>query len=90
MAHTKAAGSSRLGRESASQRLGTKVSDGQVVKAGMVLIRQRGTKWIPGKNVKIGGDDTIYASKNGTVKFNTKKVKRFDNSRRIAKEVNIV
>ena len=78
MAHTKAAGSTRLGRESASKRLGVKLFDGQPAKAGNVLVRQRGTKWLPGQNVKVGKDDTLYAAKNGVVKFTEKKLKRFD------------
>ena len=90
MAHTKAAGSTRLGRESASQRLGVKLFDGQVVKVGFILVRQRGTKWVPGKNVKRGSDDTLYAISNGVVKFSTKKLKSFDGRRKIVKVVNIV
>jgi len=90
MAHTKAAGSTRLGRESASQRLGIKLFDGQAVKAGFVLARQRGTKWVPGKNVKKGNDDTLYATSSGIVKFTTKKLKRFDGNRKIVKVINIV
>jgi len=90
MAHTKAAGSTRLGRESASQRLGIKLFDGQSVKVGFVLARQRGTKWVPGKNVKKGSDDTLYATSSGIVKFTTKKLKRFDGNRKIVKVINIV
>ena len=90
MAHTKAAGSTRLGRESASKRLGVKLFDGQPAKAGVVLIRQRGTKWVPGKNVRRGNDDTLYASKDGVVKFATKKLKRYDGSRRIVKTINVI
>lgn len=90
MAHTKAAGSTRLGRESASQRLGIKLFDGQAVKVGFILARQRGTKWVPGQNVKKGSDDTLYATSNGTVKFTTKKLKRFDGRRKIVKVINIV
>ena len=90
MAHTKAAGSTRLGRESASQRLGVKLFDGQVVKIGFILVRQRGTKWVPGKNVKKGSDDTLYAISNGVVKFSTKKLKSFDGRRKIVKVVNVV
>lgn len=90
MAHTKAAGSTRLGRESASQRLGVKLFDGQAVKIGYILVRQRGTKWVPGKNVKKGSDDTLYAVSNGIVKFSTKKLKSFDGSRKIVKVVNII
>ncbi|KKQ92965.1 MAG: 50S ribosomal protein L27 [Candidatus Azambacteria bacterium GW2011_GWA2_39_10] len=90
MAHTKAAGSTRLGRESASQRLGIKLFDGQVVKVGFILARQRGTKWVPGKNVKKGSDDTLYAISSGTVKFTTKKLKCFDGNRKIVKVINVV
>ena len=90
MAHTKAAGSTRLGRESASQRLGVKLFDGQAVKIGYILVRQRGTKWIPGKNVKKGSDDTLYAVSTGIVKFSTKKIKSFDGNRKIVKVVNII
>ena len=89
MAHTKAAGSTRLGRESASKRLGIKLFDGQAVKVGFILARQRGTKWIPGKNVKKGSDDTLYAVSDGIVKFTVKKLKRFDGSRKIVRVINI-
>ncbi|MEK7087426.1 MAG: 50S ribosomal protein L27 [Patescibacteria group bacterium] len=90
MAHTKAAGSTRLGRESASQRLGVKLFDGQAVKIGYILVRQRGTKWVPGKNVKKGSDDTLYAVLNGIVKFSTKKLKGFNGKRKIVKVINIL
>lgn len=87
MAHTKSKGSTRLGRDSASQRLGVKIYGGQPAKAGNILVRQRGTRFIPGKNVRRGTDDTLYAAKKGVVKFLTKKIKRFDGSRRLAKIV---
>lgn len=90
MAHTKATGSTRLGRESHSKRLGVKLFDGQAVKIGNILIRQRGAKWVAGKNVKRGNDDTLYAAKDGIVKFTTKKLKRYDNARRIAKIINVI
>ncbi len=89
MATTKAAGSTRLGRESASKRLGIKLFDGQPVKVGFILARQRGTKWVPGKNVKKGSDDTLYAISNGIVKFTTKKLKSFDGRRKIVKVINV-
>ncbi len=89
MAHKKAGSSTALGRDSAAQRLGIKASDGQKVKAGEILVRQRGTKVRPGKNVKKGGDDTLYALKEGVVFFVTKNKKRFDNSQRIVKIVNV-
>ncbi len=89
MAHTKAAGSTRLGRESHSKRLGVKLFDGEKVKVGDVIIRQRGTKWLPGENVKRGNDDTLYALKTGNIKFTTKKIKLFNGSKRVAKMVKV-
>ena len=72
MAHKKAGGSSRNGRDSAGQRLGIKLFGGQCVVAGNILARQRGTKWHPGQNVGIGKDHTLFALSNGRVKFDTK------------------
>jgi len=89
MAHTKATGSTRLGRESHSKRLGVKLFDGEKVKVGNVIIRQRGTKWLPGENVGKGSDDTLYALKTGIIKFITKKIKRFNGSKRVAKMVKV-
>ena len=71
-AHKKGVGSSRNGRDSESKRLGIKKQDGQPVLAGNILMRQRGTKMHPGKNVGIGSDDTLYALIDGVVKFETK------------------
>ncbi len=71
MAHKKGQGSSRNGRDSHSKRLGVKVGCGQVVKAGSILIRQRGTKWHPSCNVGRGSDDTLFALSDGVVKFHT-------------------
>ncbi len=68
-AHKKGVGSSKNGRDSAAKRLGPKRSDGQFVLAGNILVRQRGTKFHPGKNVGIGKDDTLYALIDGVVKF---------------------
>ncbi|HNV12559.1 MAG TPA: 50S ribosomal protein L27 [bacterium] len=78
MAHKKAGGSTSLGRDSQSKRLGVKLTDGQSAKTGSIIIRQRGTRYVPGENVKKGSDDTLFSLKNGTVKFKTKKVKKFD------------
>lgn len=89
MSKTKQGGSTRLGRDSMAQRLGVKACDGEKVKVGMIIIRQRGTKYIPGKNVKKGSDDTIYAMKNGNVKFSTKAKKLYDGSRRTIKTVSV-
>jgi large subunit ribosomal protein L27 len=69
MAHKKGQGSSRNGRDSKAKRLGTKVGDGQQVSAGTILVRQRGTRFKPGTNVKRGGDDTLFATSTGEVKF---------------------
>ena len=69
MAHKKGQGSVKNGRDSESKRLGLKRADGQLVQAGNILIRQRGTKIHPGTNVGIGRDDTLYAKVTGTVKF---------------------
>jgi len=73
MAHTKAQGSTTNGRDSKGQRLGVKNYGGQVVKAGMILVRQRGTKFHPGVNVGIGKDDTLYTKVDGVVTFEWKK-----------------
>ena len=69
MAHKKSGGSAKNGRDSHSKRLGVKRYEGQVVTAGSILVRQRGTKFFPGKNVKRGKDDTLFALVEGTVKF---------------------
>lgn len=89
MAKTKATGATRLGRDSRPKYLGIKISDGKKVKPGMIIVRQRGTKFLPGKNVARGSDDTLYAKKAGVVKFRTKKIRLFNNSQRLAKVVNI-
>lgn len=89
MAKTKSAGSSALGRDSQPKYLGIKITNNQRVKPGMIIIKQRGTKFIAGKNVKRAGDDTLYALRPGTVRFSQKKVKRFDGSRRVATIVSI-
>ncbi len=73
MAHKKGASSSRNGRDSNAQRLGVKRFGGQVVKAGEILVRQRGTKFHPGVNVGRGGDDTLFAKSDGAVEFGTKR-----------------
>ena len=73
MAHKKGAGSSRNGRESESKRLGVKLYGGQIVKAGNILIRQRGTVHHPGSNVGMGKDHTLFALTNGMVKFTKKR-----------------
>ena len=73
MSKTKGGGSTRNGRDSAAQRLGVKVFDGQTVTAGSIIVRQRGTKFHPGENVGRGGDDTLFATSGGHVKFGSRK-----------------
>ena len=73
MSKTKGGGSTRNGRDSAAQRLGVKRFDGQIVTAGSILVRQRGTRFHPGENVGRGGDDTLFALATGSVKFGQRK-----------------
>ncbi|WP_185872749.1 50S ribosomal protein L27 [Blattabacterium cuenoti] len=75
MAHKKGAGSSRNGRDSAGRRLGVKIFGNQYIKSGGIIVRQRGTKYLPGKYVGIGKDHTLYAMKNGFVYFKKGKKK---------------
>lgn len=89
MAKTKATGATRLGRDSLPKYLGVKLYGGQQAKVGQILIRQRGTKFLPGKNVGRGTDDTLYALKEGVVRFTTKRKRGFNRSQRIVKMVNI-
>jgi len=90
MAHKKAGGSTALGRDSRSQRLGIKIFGGQAARVGNIIVRQRGTKWHPGRNIRIGNDDTLYAVASGVVKFTAKKVKGFDGNLHLRKFVHIV
>lgn len=90
MSQTKSAGATKLGRDSKPKYLGVKLYEGQEAKPGMIIVRQRGTKFLAGKNVKQGADDTLYALKEGKVKFSTKKKMKFDGSRRVVKIVNVV
>ncbi len=73
MSKTKGAGSTKNGRDSNAQRLGVKVFDGTVVKSGAIIVRQRGTRFHPGDNVGRGGDDTLFATADGSVKFGQRK-----------------
>jgi large subunit ribosomal protein L27 len=77
MAHVKAGGTAKNLKDSQSQRLGVKIFGGQKITAGQIIIRQRGQKYLPGQNVRLGVDHTAYALKDGIVKFQKKKVKRF-------------
>jgi len=89
MAHTKAGGSTKNLRESHSKRLGVKKHDGQPIQAGQIVIRQRGTKFIPGKGIKRGSDDTLYAAIPGVVKFLSKSKINYDGNKRKVKVVEV-
>lgn len=90
MAHKKAGGSTSLGRDSQAQRLGVKLFAGEKAKSGSILVRQRGTKFRAGKNVKRGNDDTLFALVPGLVKFSQKKIKKFNGKMEWAKYINII
>ena len=90
MAHTKAGGSSQNARDSQPKYLGIKLYAGEKAKPGAILVRQRGTKFIPGNGAKIGKDDTIYAIKEGVVKFETKRKTKFDGSKSSVHKVSVV
>lgn len=87
MATRKAGGSTQLGRDSKPKYLGVKLSHGQKAKAGAIIVKQRGTKFRPGNNVKVSKDDSIFATKEGIVEYTKKRVQKFDGS--IAK-VNVI
>lgn len=90
MAHKKAGGSTALGRDSVSKRLGVKIFGNQAVKKGAVIIRQNGTKYHPGKNVRKGGDSTLYSLADGLVSFQSKQVRKFHGNLRRTRIVNVV
>jgi len=90
MAHKKAGGSTTLGRDSESKRLGVKIYGGQSVKAGQIILRQRGTRYRAGEGVKQGGDDTLYAAFDGTVKFARRKLKRFTGNLKRARIIKVL
>lgn len=81
MAHTKSGGSTALGRDSQSKRLGVKLFAGQTAKPGAIVVRQRGAAFLPGENVKRGADDTLYATAAGKLVFQTKTKIRYDGRR---------
>jgi large subunit ribosomal protein L27 len=89
MAHKKAGGSTSLGRDSVSKRLGVKIFGNQKVKAGQIIVRQHGTKYAAGKNVKVAGDSTLYALADGQVKFQRKQLKKFHGNLRTTKVVTV-
>jgi len=90
MAHRKAGGSAKNLRDSNPKYLGVKLNHGQAVKSGQIIIRQRGTKFMPGKNVGVGNDHTLFALSDGTVNFSSKEKRHFDNSIVRKKVVNVV
>jgi len=89
MAHTKSGGSTKLGRDSAAQRLGVKINHGEHTRVGQIIIRQRGTHYVPGKYVAKAGDDSLYALKDGTVQFLSRSKIRFDGVKRKIKVITI-
>jgi len=90
MAHKKAAGSTRLGRDSVAKRLGVKVFGGQAISAGAIIVRQHGTKYHPGENTAMGSDYSIYALKRGTVQFRQKQVVAFNSNKEKRMFVNVL
>jgi large subunit ribosomal protein L27 len=80
MAHKKAAGSSKNGRDSGPQYLGVKINNGEAAKIGQIIIRQRGRTTLAGKNVGVGKDHTLFALADGTVEFKTKRKNNFDST----------
>jgi len=89
MAKTKSAGATKLGRDARPKYLGVKLFGGQLTKPGSIIIRQRGTKFLPGKNVARAKDDTLYALKKGVVRFQTRRKKSFDKTQKRVKIVNV-
>lgn len=90
MAHTKAIGSTQLGRDSRPQYRGVKIHDGQTAAAGNIIVRQMGTSMIAGPGVRTGSDYTLYAARAGTVRYTTRKKTSFTGAGRIVKVVSVV
>lgn len=90
MAHKKAAGSSKNGRDSNPRYLGVKINDGQMTKVGQIILRQKGRDTIAGKGVGVGKDHTLFALKDGTVEFKTKRKNNFDSTITRRNIVNII
>ena len=82
MAHTKAGGTTKNVRDSGPKYLGVKLYAGETAQPGSILVRQRGTKYLPGKNVRRGRDDTLYSTSRGIVKFSTKRKINFDGKKK--------
>ncbi|MBP6886342.1 MAG: 50S ribosomal protein L27 [Candidatus Pacebacteria bacterium] len=89
MAHTKAIGSTQLGRDSRPQYRGVKIHDGQKVIIGNIIVRQTGSSMVAGDGVRTGSDYTLYAIRDGVVRFSTKSKQSFNGSRRVIKEVSV-
>ena len=90
MAHTKAGGTTHLGRDSESKRLGIKLSAGSAAHAGNIIVRQRGSRFVAGDGVRMGKDDTLYAVTAGKVAFKSYRKKNFDGNTRMVKIVSIL
>lgn len=90
MAHVKGVGTTSLGRDSQSKRLGIKTYAGEQVRPGMIIVRQRGSAMRAGKNVRRGSDDTLYALLSGKVNFRVRKIRRFDGTLKNARFVDVV
>lgn len=89
MAHTKAGGTTKLGRDSQPKYLGVKLYAGETAKAGSIIVRQRGTRFWAGSGVRRGSDDTLYAARSGKVRFKTVQKVRFDGKKVHAKKISI-
>lgn len=89
MAHTKAKGTTKLGRDSESKRLGVKIYGGSPIRCGQIIIRQRGTLYMPGTGVKVGKDDTIYATMDGTVLFQKVRYQNFSGNKKLKQRVSV-
>lgn len=89
MAHTKAKGTSKLGRDSRAKRLGVKIFGGQKTRAGQVIVKQRGSKFFSGEGTAMGADDTLYAKKEGTVNFKKIKIQKFTGTKQAKTVVSV-
>lgn len=90
MAHTKAKGTTKLGRDSESQRLGVKIYGGSAIRCGQIIIRQRGTAFFAGDGVKTGRDDTLYAVRDGIVEFKKVRYLNFNGNKKLKQRVSII
>jgi large subunit ribosomal protein L27 len=90
MAHKKSGGSTSLGRESHSKRLGVKIYGGQPVQAGNIIIRQRGSRFRPGAGVRQGSDDTLYAAVSGVVHFSKRTIRKFTGKLHAATFISVI